>query len=114
MFPADIESFATEGESTVYRFFAATARPDADFLCWYTPDVQDREPDFVLFSKSHGLVIFEVKDWALEQVVEADPQHFRVAVGATSIGSGRANPLLRRRNADILSAEFVLKGTFRR
>lgn len=95
MFPAEIEFFATEGEGRVYRFFAATARPDGDFLCWYTPDIQDREPDFVLFSKEHGLVIFEVKDWALDQIVEAEPQHFRITVGGRV--ENRANPLRQAR-----------------
>ncbi|NWG04538.1 MAG: hypothetical protein HXY44_16935 [Syntrophaceae bacterium] len=34
------------------------------------------EPDFLLFCEDVGLVIFEVKDWSLTQIKEANPQYF--------------------------------------
>jgi hypothetical protein len=43
--------------------------------------IDDHEPDFVLYSKTAGVVIFEVKDWALDQIVEADPHTFKVKFG---------------------------------
>ena len=76
MIPDDIQVFTTDGERTFYRFLQAVAKPDNRHLSWYLPDVQGREPDFILYSEDVGLVIFEVKDWVLDQIVQADPQYF--------------------------------------
>jgi len=76
MIPANVECFTTEGEKQSYRFLEAVAKPDAQYLCWYLPDIQGKEPDFILFSNKLGLIIFEVKDWQLEQIKEANPHYF--------------------------------------
>jgi hypothetical protein len=81
MIPNDVEEFQTEGERVFFRFLQAVAKPDSKFVCWYTPDIEGKEPDFLLFSEEIGLVIFEVKDWALNQIREADPHQFLVAFG---------------------------------
>jgi hypothetical protein len=73
MLPEQVESFKTEGEGRFYRFLATVAKPDHSYLAWYTPDLQGKEPDFILYSDSVGLIVFEVKDWALHQIREADP-----------------------------------------
>ena len=62
MFPADVTSFLTTGEEATYSFLQRTARPDGKFLCWYAPDIEEREPDFILLSPDCGLVVLEVKD----------------------------------------------------
>ena len=59
--PANGESFITEGEKQSYLFLEAVAKPDAQYLCWYLPDVQGKEPDFILFSNKLGLIVLEVK-----------------------------------------------------
>ena len=74
MFPARCESFATAGEEAVYRFLEKAARPDGDFLAWYSPDIEDREPDFILLSPDCGLVVLEVKDWLASQILELNPK----------------------------------------
>lgn len=81
MLPENVEAFTTEGEAAFYRFIAKVARPDSTHVCWYSPDVEGREPDFLLFSAESGLIVFEVKDWALDQIVEADPKTFRLDMG---------------------------------
>ncbi|MGB4549489.1 MAG: NERD domain-containing protein/DEAD/DEAH box helicase, partial [Syntrophales bacterium] len=81
MIPSDVEQFETEGERQFYRFLERVARPDNRYLSWYLPDIRGKEPDFLLFSDEVGLVIFEVKDWALNQVREADPQYFILDMG---------------------------------
>jgi hypothetical protein len=80
MLPNDIQTFTTDGEGTVYRFLQACAKPDNRYLAWYQPDILGREPDFILYAQDVGLVIFEVKDWALDQIVTADPQFFTLRV----------------------------------
>ena len=82
MIPQDVEEFKTEGEKQFYKFLESTAKPDAGYMAWYTPDIDDREPDFILYSEKTGLVIFEVKDWALDQIEKADPSIFSVRKGA--------------------------------
>lgn len=91
MIPDAVECFQTEGEEQVYRFLAGVAKPDAAHIAWYTPDVAEREPDFVLCSDEVGLVVLEVKDWALRQILKANPLHFDLQMGARV--EQRTNPL---------------------
>ncbi len=71
------------------------ARPDSEFVVWYTPDVDGREPDFVLFHPDLGLVVFEVKDWALRQIRKADPHTGVIEVNGRA--EARPNPLRQAR-----------------
>jgi len=80
MIPGDIEEFGTEGEKAFYKFLEGVAKPDAYYLCWYTPDINGNEPDFLLYCEDVGLVVFEVKDWALRQIEEADPHQFLLRI----------------------------------
>jgi hypothetical protein len=81
MIPNACDEFKTEGEQRFYRFLELVAKPDQKFTTWYLPDIEGREPDFILFSEDVGLVIFEVKDWALEQIKEANPRQFVLRMG---------------------------------
>lgn len=95
MFPAEVEMFTTVGEETVYRFLRRAARPDAAFLAWYSPDIEDREPDFILLSPDSGLIVLEVKDWLAEQVLEADPRSALLRIGSRE--ERRKQPLAQAR-----------------
>ncbi|MFZ5573029.1 MAG: DEAD/DEAH box helicase [Thermodesulfobacteriota bacterium] len=90
MIPPDVETFTTEGEKQFYRFLENVAKPDSNFIAWYTPNIDGKEPDFVLFGNTIGLVVFEVKDWGLEQIVAADPNQFRLNMGGVT--ENRKNP----------------------
>jgi hypothetical protein len=92
MIPEDIEEFVTEGEKAFFKFLQLVAKPDSHYTCWYTPDVSGNEPDFILYCDDVGLVIFEVKDWALEQIREADPRQFTLDLGTRT--ERRKNPQL--------------------
>lgn len=81
MIPEKVEQFTTEGEGAFYRFLEMVAKPDNQNICWYTPDLKGKEPDFLFFSSQVGLVVFEVKDWAVDQIREADPRKFSIAKG---------------------------------
>lgn len=91
MIPDNVETFKTEGEMRFYRFLDSVAKPDNAYLVWYTPDVRGKEPDFILYSSSVGLVIFEVKDWAINQILEANPHQFVLQMGNRE--STRQNPM---------------------
>jgi hypothetical protein len=91
MIPDKVETFKTEGEMRFYRFLDSVAKPDNAFLVWYTPDVRGKEPDFILYSNSVGLIIFEVKDWAVDQILEANPHQFVLQMGNKE--SPRKNPM---------------------
>ena len=103
MIPSDVGQFTTDGERQFYRFLERVARPDSRYLSWYLPDIKGKEPDFLLFSDEVGLVIFEVKDWALEQIREADPQYFVLDMGGKA--EKRRNPLQQARDyfADVMN-----------
>ncbi len=89
--PPDVEDFATDGERQFYGFLRSVAKPDSAFIVWYCPDVEGREPDFILYNDQVGLLIFEVKDWALHQIIEADPKHFKLTINGAE--ESRTNPL---------------------
>ena len=82
MYPDDIEDFekATPGEKKVFRFLKEAARPHKNFTCWYEPPVGStgKTPDFILFSKDLGLLVLEVKDWAIDQIIESSPFEFTI------------------------------------
>jgi len=91
MIPENVETFKTDGEMRFYRFLDSVAKPDKSYLVWYTPDVRGKEPDFILYSDSVGIIIFEVKDWAVNQILKADPHHFVLQMGNKE--SSRKNPM---------------------
>ncbi len=92
MIPEDVEKFTTDGERQVYQFFTAVAKPDPAYIVWYSPDIQGREPDFILYNDTVGLVILEVKDWSLEQILAADRKQFKLFMNGKE--EVRKNPFL--------------------
>ncbi len=95
MIPEDVEQFTTEGEKQFYRFLQTAVRPDSKHIAWYTPDIDGKEPDFLLFSRDAGIVVFEVKDWHINQIRAADPHNFTLQVGDKI--EKRKNPLQQAR-----------------
>ncbi|MEW6079161.1 MAG: NERD domain-containing protein/DEAD/DEAH box helicase [Thermodesulfobacteriota bacterium] len=90
MIPVEVRDFTTEGEGRFYRFLATVAKPDAAYQAWYLPDINGKEPDFILYSDAIGLIIFEVKDWVLDQIREANPHQFVLDINGQA--SPRKNP----------------------
>lgn len=82
MFPADPGSFTTSGEAELFHFLKQALRPDSLFTAWYSPDIKDREPDFIVLSPDSGLIVLEVKDWLASQILEADPKYVLLQIGA--------------------------------
>lgn len=91
MIPEDVQTFRTDGERSTYHFLHRVAKPNDDYIVWYSPDLNNQEPDFVIYNKRCGVVILEVKDWALDQIVEANPHKFSVKFGGKV--ESRTNPL---------------------
>lgn len=85
MIPDDIEEFNTNGEKVFYHFLESVAKPDEQYLGWYAPEVNESEPDFVLYCREIGLVVFEVKDWQIEQIREVNSKKFVVDFGGKEI-----------------------------
>ena len=96
MIPKDVKEFKTEGERQFYKFLEVVAKPDSRHITWYTPNIEGKEPDFIFFSQNVGLIIFEIKDWVFDQILEANPQYFRLQVG-NKIES-RKNPFQQARD----------------
>lgn len=82
MFPEEAGDCATTGEKKFFDFLKNSARPDNACLAWYCPDIDDKEPDFILYTPYSGLVIFEVKDWLSTQILEIDPKLALLRIGA--------------------------------
>ena len=80
MLPDGIQVFTTPGEGVFYRFLQNMAKPDDRHISWYLPVIRGRESDFILYSQDVGLIVFEVKDWGVDQIVQADPVHFTLHI----------------------------------
>jgi hypothetical protein len=89
--PDDIEHFTTTGEEVFCRFLRTVAKPDNQYIVWYSPDITDSEPDFVLYNPDVGLIVFEVKDWTIDQIREANPKKFKLLMGSKEVS--KTNPL---------------------
>lgn len=89
--PDGVQEFKSEGEGQFYRFLRKFAKPDERFFGWYLPDINSKEPDFILFSVDAGLIVFEVKDWDVDQIREADQNWFVMDMGGKV--QKRKNPL---------------------
>jgi len=94
MYPEDIKGYekATDGEKTVFRFLKEAARPHKDFICWYEPLIgrSGKKPNFILFNKNLGLLVFEVKDWTTQQIISYTPHQFTIHVSGKT--EKRTNP----------------------
>lgn len=96
MIPNDINQFETDGEGAFYKFLEAHAKPNNKYVVWYSPDIEDREPDFILWSAGLGLLILEVKDWALDQILDVHKEYFVIRKGRKI--SEEPNPLEQARD----------------
>ncbi|MFZ4857855.1 MAG: DEAD/DEAH box helicase [Desulfuromonadaceae bacterium] len=80
--PDDIDHYTTAGEEIFCRFLRTVAKPDDRYIVWYSPDINDSEPDFILYNPDVGLIVFEVKDWAIDQIIDVSPKKFRLLLGS--------------------------------
>ena len=96
LIPDTTTTFTTPGERRFYDFLKEAAKPDSRCIAWYSPQVGEREPDFILYAPEVGLVVFEVKDWIVTQIVTADPKTFRLKFSEHPEES-RSNPLYQAR-----------------
>lgn len=90
--PLDMTDFLTNGERLFYHFLRSAVKPDTECFAWYSPTIEGREPDFILYTPDIGLIVFEVKDWVLPQIVSADSKHFTLELENTK-KEKRTHPL---------------------
>ena len=90
--PLDNTVFATPGEGRFYAFLRDAVKPDSHCLAWYSPSLEGLEPDFILYIPEEGLIVFEVKDWAISQIREADNHSFKLALAEGGREESRKNP----------------------
>ena len=74
--PENYTKFTTAGEQKLYEFLRDALKPDSHCFAWYALSIEGLEPDFVVYTPEVGLVVFEVKDWLLEQIQDADQNTF--------------------------------------
>jgi hypothetical protein len=55
MIPNGVEEFQTEGERVFFRFLQSVAKPDSLYVVWSLPDVNGKEPDFLLYGEERVL-----------------------------------------------------------
>lgn len=69
------------------------AKLDDKYICWYdiTVGEKTRNPDFIIFHPSRGLLVLEVKDWFADNICEADKREFTLLTDQGPIK--KMNPL---------------------
>ena len=95
MMPSDIGEFETEGEKTFYKVLEGVAKPDSHYLCWYLPEINGNEPDFLLYCEEVGVENYRV----LLSKLEAE-NHGKVAEPAAPYDVFRARKMTQRRLFD--------------
>ena len=105
MVPENTHSFQTPGEERFYHFLMSVARPDSQFIVWYLPDIDGHELDFLVFNKDLGLIVLEVKDWTIDQIINANKKDFELNIGGTL--EKRKNPLFQGREYAIRLIEKI-------
>lgn len=93
---------ATAGERRVYNLFKSILLPDSDWIVWYEPcaSIQSKHGDFLIFSKYHGIILIEVKDWSTSYIAEANPSTFTIKNSDGSLQK-RENPLKQARSVQL-------------
>lgn len=93
---------ATAGERRVYNLLRAALLPDDEWTVWYDPCacVQSKHGDFLIFSRYHGIILIEVKDWSLSYIEEASPNYFTVKTDNDTL-QRRENPLKQARTVQL-------------
>ena len=71
-------SGATAGEKRIFRLLRDTLLPDDDYLVWHEPKSARRRPDFLVWSQDWGLLVIEVKSWAIDQIIDANPNEWTI------------------------------------
>ncbi|WP_454764540.1 DEAD/DEAH box helicase [Cupriavidus campinensis] len=69
------------------------AKLEDDYICWYdvTLGEKTRNPDFIVFHPSRGLLVLEVKDWKLDNIREINQREATLLTGQGLVT--KMNPL---------------------
>ena len=98
---ASFERDATAGEKRVFEVLQDGLSDEV--LVWfethYYTNQRDHHPDFVVFSDDFGILLLEVKDWAIDNLIEVDQKRIEFA---DSSGHGvKTHPLVQVRRHGI-------------
>lgn len=86
--PSPLPDKATTGEKIVIDLMGNLP---GDCIVYYEPSIQNKCPDIIVIIPDMGVIVIEVKDWAVNQIIEADNNEVKLRVNATI--QTRANPI---------------------
>jgi len=81
-------------------------------IIWYQPNLpSSRRPDLIVYIPNIGLILYEVKDWSLDQIITANADSWQVKFNGKI--ESRTNPFKQARNyfyklSDRLKQETIL------
>ncbi|MBC2579083.1 nuclease-related domain-containing protein [Clostridium sp. DJ247] len=92
MIPESISALdsATAGEKRLFKILKNNL--PSDYIIWYDLRVNGRYPDFIILGPDLGLVVLEVKDWALSSIESANANTYTLSTLGT-----KTNPLKQAR-----------------
>jgi hypothetical protein len=71
-------SHASPAEKHVFQFLRDVLVPDEEFRVWFEPRLGRKSPDFVIYSKSFGLLVLEVKGYTADKLKDLTPKKFTI------------------------------------
>ena len=82
---------ATAGEKRLFKILKYNL-PN-DYIVWYDLRLNSRYPDFIILGPDLGIIVLEVKDWALSSIQSANPNTYTL----NTLGT-KSNPLKQARD----------------
>ncbi len=84
----------TPGEKRITRAFYQNL--DDSVIIWYQPKLQEsRRPDLILYLPEVGLVLYEIKDWSLKNILNANADYWTIKDGENE--KSVTNPFIQAR-----------------
>lgn len=93
MIPESISALesATAGEKRLFKILKCNL-PN-EYIIWYDLRLNGRYPDFIILGPDLGIIVLEVKDWALSSIQSADANTYELSTLGT-----KSNPLKQARD----------------
>jgi len=95
LIPENLPTRSTKGELDMARLLK---RLPEDWIVYHEPNIQGRQPDFVILAPDLGVIVMEIKDWEMGTIHSLDPQWVELRPSRQPEGLLVKNPLCQVRN----------------
>ena len=83
--------------------------PNRDIFIYLQPRIRDKEPDFIIVDEDYGVIIVEVKAWAVETITKINPRNVTLGQGGSDVNPALKTNEYHRLVQGMLEAETALR-----